>query len=785
MGFMASIAIVAYLLYYYSRDLPDYHELANYAPPAATRIYTIDGKLLEEYSKENRIFLPISSMPSSLIEAFVASEDKNFYSHPGVDIQGIIRAAINNVSRIAAGRRVEGASTITQQVVKNFLLTSERSLERKIKEAILSYMISRVFSKEQVLELYLNQIYLGRGAYGIAAATKTYFNKSVDELTLAESALLAGLPKAPSAFNPYTNYDRALQRRNYVLARMVEDGYLHKNIAIEAVKEPIKLAKRKRNNTIKANYYSDEVRTFLIEKFGKEVFYTGGLTVITSLNSVWQKKAEQSLVKAIRQYDEKQGYRGAYSAIELADWQQALQQQNKPLGLKECKLAVILKMQDGQVEIGFDDGAKGVIPKAGFEWAKKRHKSIKDILSKGDVVIVKSDGDNYRLSQIPQVNGSIMAMQPRTGQVSAMVGGYDYNMSKFNRVTSAYRQSGSVIKPFVYLAALEQNIAPNTIFEDAEIEIYQGPHLPMWKPRNYERNYLGPVTMRRGLEKSRNLVTIRVAQSVGLERVMALIERFNINTNLKPMFSMVLGAFETTMAKMVTAYAALVNDGYKVTPHFVEMVQDRYGKVLYKRDNRICGNCGNINTLPVISQNKTLQLIDADSAYQVVSLMEGAVQRGTSRKTKVLKKILAGKTGTTNDSRDVWYMGMTPNIVVSTHMGYDKPRSLGKRVNGANTALPIFVDFMKALGDEIPNVAFNKPESILLKAIDPNSGEVVDEKDQDTQSIQEAFKPANASGGFAPKLLRPDIEMPDIFELLPEGDEDPMLQSQAFDQGIY
>ena len=780
----AGIILAAYLLYYYSRDLPDYSELANYSPPSATRVYSLDGKLIEEYSKENRIFLPINAMPASLIEAFVASEDKNYYSHPGIDISGIIRAAINNASRIAAGRRLEGASTITQQVVKNFLLSSERSLERKIKEAILSYMISRVLSKEQILELYLNQIYLGRGAYGIAAATKTYFNKSVDELTLAESAMLAGMPKAPSAFNPYTNYDRAVQRRNYVLTRMVEDGYLSSKAADAASKEGIKLAKRKRSNTIKANYYSDEVRSFLIEKFGQEVFYTGGLTVITSLRSDFQLKAEKALVDALRKYDEKQGYRGPIAKIELNNWQEHLNEAATPAGIKECLLAVVLKVKSHSVKIGFKDGSEGTIPRAELEWAKKRSQTPGDILDKGDVVIVKPLKQHYHLTQIPQVNGSMLVMHPRTGEVMAMVGGYDYNLSKFNRATLAKRQPGSLMKPFVYLSALEQNIAPNTIFEDAEIEIYQGPHLPMWKPRNYERNYLGPVTMRRGLEKSRNLVTVRVAQAVGLENVMELMERFDIGDNLKPMFSMALGAFETTMAKITSAYASVVNKGERVTPQFIELVQDRYGKVLYKRDNRICGNCGDLDTLPIITSHKNFKITDAASAYQLVSLMVGSAKNGTSRGTKVLHKNIAGKTGTTNDSRDTWFMGMTPNVVVGTYIGYDTPRSLGSKANGANTALPVFVNFMKSIDKDIPNLEFEKPETIILKEIDPGTGQVVDDKYMGNK-ITEAFKESDALTGFEPKLLRPDLEMPDVFELIPEVDEEGAGSVEFVDESIY
>lgn len=764
---LLSVAIAAYLIYHYSKSLPDYSQLTNYHPPSVTRIYSADGKLIEEYAYEHRVFVPISSVPHLLIEAFIAAEDKNFFKHSGVDIFSVIRAAIINISNILHNRRMEGGSTITQQVVKNFLLTSERSLERKIKEAILSYMISQIFTKEQILELYLNQTFFGRG-YGVAIAAQNYFNKSVDELNLAESAFIAGLPKAPSNYNPEKNYKRAKERRDYVIIRMLEEGYITAEAAKEALNSPIILQKRDRSETITADYYAEQVREEVIGMFGKENFYTGGLTIITSLDANMQNAAQSSLRKGIRNYDSKKGYRGAITKIDLANWQENLGRIENPPALLEYKLAVVLEVAGTQAKIGLKDGAIAKIVLADMKWGKIGLKSAKELLKKGDVIVVEPMKSGYALRQIPAVNGAIMVMNPTTGQVLAAQGGYDFTSSKFNRVSQALRQPGSLIKSFVYLAALENGMQPNQVFQDAPIEISQGFGLPIWRPKNYKGDFLGTITMRKGLEKSRNLVTVRVAQAIGLNKVAELIKRFGINNEPKKLYSMVLGSLETTLEKMTTAYAIIASSGKKVTPHFVELVKDRNGKIIYRRDHRECELCmvGNSElnnpTIPELPQLQQRMITDEASNYQILSFLMGVVERGTATAAKKLGKIIAGKTGTTNDSRDTWFIGFTPCLVVGTYIGYDTPKDMGKRETGSSVALPVFIDFMENAYKDVPSLPFKKPESIKLVAVDPETGSSSNSK----KAILEAFKINNT----APETELDDSNSDDsdIFEYLPE-----------------
>ncbi|WP_341793807.1 MULTISPECIES: penicillin-binding protein 1A [unclassified Rickettsia] len=741
---LIGFGVVAYIIYYYSRDLPDYSQLTNYYPPSVTRVYSRDGKLMEEYAFERRVFVPINSVPNSLIEAFIAAEDKNFFSHPGVDIPGIIRAAILNISNLLHHRRMEGGSTITQQVVKNFLLTNEVSIKRKIKEAVLSYMISNTFTKEQILELYLNQTFFGHGAYGVAMAAQNYFNKSIEELTIAESAFIAGLPKAPSNLNPDKNYARVKERRNYVILRMLEDGYITKEAAKEAIDTPIILQKRDRNETITADYYAEQVREEVIKMLGsKEEFYTAGLTIITSLDAEMQGIAENSLRKGIREYDRKYGFRKPIANITLENWQENLKNLPPPPSLLEYKLAVILDAADNYAEIGLENGKKAKIPISEMNWARSNLKSVKTILKKGDVIAVESVKDHYALRQIPAVNGAIMVMNPNTGQVLASVGGYDFTASKFDRVTQALRQPGSLSKTFVYLAALENGIKPNQIFDDGPIEISQGEGMPSWRPKNYEGKFLGPITMRTGLEKSRNLITVRVATAVGLTKIVDIIKRFGINNEPKKVYSMVLGSIETTLEKMTNAYAIIANSGKKISPHFVELIKDRNGKIIYRRDNRICSSCNVLDfdletaTLNIPAEN-VYMVIDEASNYQITSFLTGAVDRGTAYSAKKLGKIMGGKTGTSNDSKDTWFIGFTPKIVVGSYIGYDTPKSLGKSATGSNVVLPIFIDFMQNAYKDIPSLPFKVPESIKLLAVDRATGKVTPQG-----SVIEAFKVNN------------------------------------------
>ncbi|WP_040256456.1 penicillin-binding protein 1A [Rickettsia hoogstraalii] len=737
-------AVVGYIIYHYSRDLPDYSQLARYYPPSVTRIYSRDGKLMEEYAFERRVFVPINSVPSSLIEGFIAAEDKNFYNHPGVDLLGIVRAAFLNISNYLHHRRMEGASTITQQVVKNFLLTNEVSLERKIKEAILSYMISRVFTKDQILELYLNQTFFGRGAYGIAAAAQNYFNKSVEELTIAESAFIAALPKAPSELNPERNYARVKARRDYVIARMFEDGYITKDAAKEAMDSPIVLRKRAKEETVTADYYAQQVREEVIRMLNsKEEFYTGGLTIITSLDAKMQQLAENSLRKGLREFDRRRGFRKAIANISLDNWQEELKKLPTPSSLLEYKLAVVLDVADNHAEIGLIDGSKSKMPIAEMKWAKSNLKSVKTLLKKGDVIVVESIKDGYALRQIPEVNGAIMVMNPNTGQVLASVGGYDFSTSKFDRVTQALRQPGSLSKTFVYLVALENGVKPNQIFNDGPIEISQGPGMPSWRPKNYEDKFLGEITMRTGLEKSRNLITVRVATAVGLTKIVDIIKRFGINNEPKKVYSMVLGSIETTLSRMTNAYAIIANGGKKVEPHFVELIKDRNGKIIYRRDNRECLSCNvsdsNLDiAILEIPKEDIYRVTDEASDYQITSFLTGAIDRGTGYAAKKLGKIIGGKTGTSNDSKDTWFVGFTPKIVVGSYVGYDTPKELGKRATGSNVVLPIFIDFMSNAYKDEPSLPFKVPDSIKLIAVDRATGKITP-----SGTVMEAFKVNN------------------------------------------
>ena len=733
--------VVGYIIYHYSRDLPDYSQLARYYPPSVTRIYSRDGKLMEEYAFERRVFVPINSVPSSLIESFIAAEDKNFYNHPGVDLLGIIRAAFLNISNYLHHRRMEGASTITQQVVKNFLLTNKVSLDRKIKEAILSYMISRVLTKDQILELYLNQTFFGRGAYGVATAAQNYFNKSVEELTIAESAFIAALPKAPSELNPEKNYVRVKGRRDYVITRMFEDGYITKEAAKEAIDSPIVLRKRAKEETVAADYYAEQVREEVIKMLNsKEEFYTGGLTIITSLDVKMQQLAENSLRKGLREFDRKRGFRKPIANISIQNWQEELKKLSPPQSLLEYKLAVVLDVTDNHAEIGLIDGSKSKIPISEMKWARSNLKSVKALLKKGDVIVVEVIKEWYALRQIPEVNGAIMVMNPNTGQVLASVGGYDFSTSQFDRVTQALRQPGSLSKTFVYLAALENGVKPNQIFNDGPIEISQGPGMPSWRPKNYEGKFLGEITMRTGFEKSRNLITVRVATAVGLTKIVDIIKRFGINNEPKKVYSMVLGSIETTLAQMTNAYAIIANGGKKVKPHFVELIKDRNGRIIYRRENRKCPSCivsdSNLDTAILeIPKEDVYRVTDEASDYQITSFLIGAIDRGTGYAAKKLGKIIGGKTGTSNDSKDAWFVGFTPKIVVGSYVGYDTPRTLGQRATGSNVVLPIFIDFMSNAYKDEPVLPFKVPDSIKLLAVDRATGKITP-----NGSVIEAFK---------------------------------------------
>lgn len=739
--FFGSIFVIFCVFFYYSKDLPSYDQLEQYYPPSITRIYSADGKLIEEYAKEKRVFVPINSIPKHLINAFIAGEDKNFYTHHGIDFLGVIRASIVSSINILSGKRVEGASTITQQVVKNLLLTPERSLTRKIKEAILSLRISNDLSKDQIIELYLNQIFLGKGSYGVAIAAVNYFNKSLEELTLSECAVLASLPKAPSKFNPEANYERAFMRKNYIIDRMFAEGYISAQEAKVAKEEKIILRKKDKVMIVDADYYASKVRQEVISMFSEEYFYTAGLTIIACLDSKIQENATNALRFAIKKYDMKRGYRGPIvQQIKVENWLEILNKIQVPIGLLDYKLAAVLEVYDDHAVIGLQDGQKNKIYLKDSHWAATNLRSMHRILKIGQVIAVEKVQNNYFLQQIPDVNGGFMVMDHSNGRVLAVQGGYDFDSSNFDRVTQAKRQVGSLIKPFVYMAGLEKGLKPNDIMVDEPIEIYQGFNMPIWAPRNFERDFLGPMTVRRGLEKSRNIITVKVGQFAGLDAVRDIIMRFGVNPNPPHFHSVVLGALETTLSQMVNAFGQIANGGYTIEPHYIEMIKDRFGNIIYKRDYSDCQNCNFQGLppsleLPRVIQDKPHYIIDSATNYQMISLMKGSTVRGTSASSRVLKLPIAGKTGTTNEAKDTWFVGFTTEMVAGTYIGYDNPRSLGNRASGATIALPAFIDFMQHL-EKKTYVDFAVPDTIYLDKIDPNTGEPSDAEN----AIIEAFK---------------------------------------------
>jgi penicillin-binding protein 1A len=730
------------VLYHYSRDLPDYSELANYDPDIVTRLYAGDGKLLAEYAVEKRVFVPLKAVPKRVIQAFISAEDKDFYTNTGIDIRGIIRAGLKNWRSLrGGGHSLAGGSTITQQVVKNFLLSSEKTFERKVKELILAYRITKIYSKDRILELYLNEIYLGKGSYGVAAAAINYFNKSLDELTVEEAAMLAALPKEPAKIDPAMHYAFAKDRRDYVINRMMEDGYITPDEARAAIATPITLRVRDRTETASADFFAEEVRRELAAKYGDDALYKGGLFVKTTLDPVLQQYADESLRFALTEYDHRKGYRGPLAHIDMkGDWKKELaalaDKKRWPLFDGE-QLALVL--EQGKSLIGLADGKQGVLDKASVSWAQ--HKG----LNAGDVIIAAPEGKEFALHQIPEVNGAMIVMDPHTGRVLAMSGGYAYGGTEFNRATQAHRQPGSAFKPFVYLAAMENGFTPATIVVDEPVELSQGSGMPVWKPNNYSEEYLGPAPLRMGLEKSRNAMTVRLATMLGLDKIIEVALRFGIYDKLPQQFSLVLGAQETTLIRLANAYCIIDNGGKKVSPSLIERIDDKTGKTIFRRDGRPCTGCRVATGATAISPNPPLppddrtQIVDARADYQIVSMLEGVVLRGTGARAAKLGRPLAGKTGTTNDSRDTWFMGFSPDLVAGIYVGYDQPRTLGKKETGASVALPGFIHFMeKALAGK-PSTPFRIPPGINFIRIDRMTGQLPTPGSPDPV-ILEAFK---------------------------------------------
>ncbi len=765
---LAGGAGAVYVLWRYGQDLPDYKQLADYEPPTVTRIHAGDGRLITEYATERRVFVPIGSIPRRVVQAFIAAEDKNFYSHPGIDFVALLRAVLTNVVNVARGRRPVGASTITQQVAKNFLLTNEVTLERKIKEAILAFRIERAFSKDRILELYLNQIYLGYGSYGCAAAALNYFNKSLDELTVAEAAYLAALPKAPNNYHPIRRRRAAIERRNWVIGRMLEEGFIDAETAARARREPLNVVPRSATQYVEADYFVEEVRRELVERFGEKGLYEGGLSVRTTLDPTLQRFAREALRWGLIQYDRRHGWRGPVAKIPVGgNWLGHLTAVVRPPGMGRWQLAVVLALDEREARIGLVTGDLGRIPMSELRWARAWREGQRlgppvhrpaDVLAPGDVVMVEpvtarpvAEGKEgkaepyppgtYGLRQIPEVSGGIVALDPHTGRVLAMVGGFDYELSEFNRVTQARRQPGSAFKPFVYLAALDKGYTPSTLILDAPFVIDQGPGLGKWKPANFTRKFYGPSPMRLGIEKSRNLMTVRLAQAIGMETVAEYAERFGIVDHMPRRLAMALGAGETTLLRLTAAYAMLVNGGKRITPTLIDRVQDRHGKTIFKHDRRRCDACRvaawrkqPVPKLPDIRE----QIADPASAYQIVSMLEGVVQRGTGRRVRAIGKPLAGKTGTTNESKDAWFIGFTPDLAAGVFVGFDQPRPLGRRETGSSVAAPIFKKFMeKALADK-PAVPFRIPLGIRLVRVNAATGLPAEPGDKNV--ILEAYK---------------------------------------------
>lgn len=769
-------------LEHYGRDLPTLEKLQNYEPATATRLYAGDGRLLVEYATQKRVFVPLTAIPKQVQQAFLSAEDKSFYQHPGVDFQGIVRAVFTNLSNVGKGAPLVGASTITQQVVKNFLLTNEQSFERKIKEAILAFRISKVLSKDKVLELYLNDIYLGARAYGVAAASLNYFNKSLDELTLEEAAFLAALPKAPANYDPKRYYERAKTRRDWVINRMLEDGYIDASQAQIAVAKPIVTIAQDETEVANAAFFAEEVRRRLVGMYGSSVLYEGGLTVHTTVDPELQRYARDALRKALVAYDRRHGFRGPVARVNTGNWRAELQAfaDKRSIPLVEGQgLAVVLQVNDNDARIAFANGLDARIPFEAMKWASSSAKKPADIIGVGEVVVaerLQGEGKEgqFELAQVPAVNGALMAMDPHTGRVLAMVGGYSYENTEFNRATQAKRQPGSAFKPFVYLAALENGFTPSTIVMDTPLSLSQGPGLPLWQPKNYGGDFLGPTTLRRGVEQSRNVMTVRLALQVGIERILSTAYRFGIYDQLPPNFSIVLGSSETTVERLVNAYAMLVNGGKRVTPAIIERIQDRNGHTIFRRDNRACEGCvltqasQQISDVPPLPADTREQVVDPRVAYQMVSILEGVVQRGTATAAKVLERPVAGKTGTTNDSRDAWFIGFTPDLVAGVYIGYDTPRKLGAKETGGKAALPAFIDFMQHALKDKPALPFRIPNGIRLMRLDVNTGQPPGPGTAPKNMILEAFR-IDQQPGSMPAL---DVSTP-IFDRI-EGEDGAM-----------
>ena len=742
---LAGVLIIG-VLWTYSNDLPDYKFLKSYKPSVSSKVYSGNGDLVADFSKEKRVFVPFNSIPKNVINAFLSAEDKNFFSHPGVDAKGVIRATINNISNLLSSKRLEGASTITQQVAKNFLLSNEVSMNRKIKEAILAFRIERTLSKERILELYLNQIYLGSGAYGVAAASLEYFDKSIRDLSYSEAALLAALPKAPSRYNPYRDLETAKFRRNLVLKNLFENNYLTSEWYEKLKKQEINLKKTKKVYLEDAQYYIEDVRKNVIDILSYEKVYKQGFNINTPIDLNLQSIATNSLRSGLIAYDKRKGWRGPLiNKTYNSHWKKNLNKFNLENSIN-WKLAIVKNVSKFSANIETQDNINGVIEYKDISWTKKE---FKQLLKPGDIIYVKKIKDKvYSLQQLPKVNGGIVVMDPFTGRVLALSGGFSFKESEFNRATQAKRQPGSAFKPFVYALALENNFSPSTIILDAPLVLDQGEDLKMWKPENYGKKFYGPSTLRTGLEKSRNLMTVRIAQSLGLEKIINFSKELKIYENPEELLSISLGSAETTLLKLTSAYSVFVNGGKLVEPILIDRIQDSEGNTIYNNDKRKCINCDKISYLtsdfPQIN-NTYKEIFSPETAYQMTSILEGVVQRGTAKKLRDLKLNIAGKTGTTNKNTDTWFIGYTSNLLVGVYVGSDNPTSLGRYETGSKTALPIFKSFIKDSVRKSDARPFKAAKGTVMMVVDPTTGQKADFSSKDT--IIEVFKKENIVDG--------------------------------------
>lgn len=794
-----ALIVILLIFSHFGRSVDDYRQLASYEPPITSRLYASDGNLLAEYASEKRAFVPYDVIPKNVINAFIAAEDKKFFSHGGLDFLGISRAILQNIKNIGRKRRMIGASTITQQVAKNFLLTNEESFERKIKEAILAIRIERAFSKEYIMELYLNQIYLGHYSYGVAAAALNYFNKSLDELSLAECAFLAALPKGPNNYDPDKRYDEAIKRRNWVLSRMLEDGNISEEDYKKSIEEPITVAKReKSDDSINGEYFAEEVRRTIASKYGEDALYKGGLAVRSTLDPKIQQYATQALRQGLVEYDRRHGWRGPIGNIdiealpepaaedeeikeissEIVDkdisdtsnttkepepkWLKPLQDFKVPTYVdKTWEKALVLKVEKKQAEIALENGKIGNIPFEEVEWAKQNLsdqtlgpdiKEVGEVLKVGDVVFVEpviknKKGEAYPemsfgLRQEPNIEGAMVVLEPHTGRVSAMVGGYSFKKSQFNRATQAKRQPGSSFKPFIYLAAMDEGFTPSSLVLDAPFVMDQGNGLGKWKPKNVSKRFHGPTTLRVGIEKSMNLITIRIAKAIGIKKVVEYASKFGIADDLPEQMSIALGAGETTVLRLATAYGMIVNGGKKIEPVLIDRIQDRHGTTVFNSDARPCNRCQlgqwkgeGMPKIPDIRE----QIEDPRSAYQIINIMTGVLAPGGSASNlRSLGRTFAGKTGTSNDSFDGWFVGVTPDLVVVIFLGFDVPRTLGAHDTGGLIASPIYKRFVNQALKNEPLIPFRVPNGIRLVRVNHKTGKPATPKDTDV--ITEAFK---------------------------------------------